>query len=333
MSTTKESESLPLLSDNAQKPKGLVARFRSLEEESVGYLYMLFAACCFSIHAFCIRLSESTYSVPFTVNLLSRGLIHVTGSCIYFIATTRPLSTLFDSPLSRRQLLLLALRGFVGTVALLTFYLSIGLLPIGSAISVFFLNTVFTAMMSRIFLNETVQTTDLLAIALSAVGTSLIAFTQGSDGSSLTLLGVALIAVAALLASFAYTIIRHLGMTINFMSSVLAFSSFCVLASIPLRAPQALYEMLSNPEHRNALLPVGSAGLISFVAQCALNLGLQRARAGPAVLITNIEVPITFLLGYLFLGEKPGWLTALGSLCIVGATLTIGIMKLPQFRN
>lgn len=75
---------------------------------------------------------------------------------------------------------------------------------------------------------------------------------------------------------------------------------------------------------RGGLLTAISTGLTSFIGQCLLNSGLQRCKAGPGILITNVEVPIVFLLGALFLQEKPPMITSCGSALILSAAIVIG---------
>lgn len=311
----------------------------SHNQETLGYLFMLVSAACFSIHDICIRLSETHYDVSYSVNLLIRGIIHLVFSTAYFAYISTSLSNLFSTTLTRRQLTLLNVRGLVGTLSLLAFYYSVSFIQVGAANAIFFLVPIFTLLLSRAFLSEPIGTSDTLAVILSALGAILIAYSQQQDEDeqiysvTMTTIGCILMAFGAFLASISYTIIRHLGMSVSFMSSVFALATGCVVASVILDAVPALVTLVQDHRQTGGLVACVGAGFVSFVAQVGLNLGLQRARAGPAVLMANMEVPITFVLAFLFLQEMPSFLTQVGACSIIAACLIVGYVQIRNRQN
>lgn len=298
----------------------------------LGQFYLLLCAIFFGFHSVLIRVAETTFAVPLGLTLYIRALIHVIGSIVFFVFSYRP-SELFTWTLPRKQAILLLFRGLSGTLSLLMFYIAVKMINVGDAVSVFFLNPIFTFLLAGLFLSETVTMQGVIAIFLSAIGTILIAVGQNHDVEDSVMLttriiGLVIMAVCAFLASVAYTIIRTLGMSICFMSSVLTFACFCFFISFFFNDFEVLPLAKITALPVEGLIAAIAAGITSFVAQCFLNLGLQRCKAGPGMLINNVEVPIVFLLGAVFLHEYPNAISICGSALIVSAAIVIGLEKI-----
>lgn len=217
----------------------------------------------------------------------------------------------------------------------MVFYIGVNMVQVGDAISIFFLNPMFTFILAALFLSENVTLQGVIAIVLSAIGTMLIGLGQNSEaGDTLVLtsrlIGLAMIILGAFMGALAYIIIRGLGMSTSFMSSILSYGFFCFVGAVFLNNFKVFpLAQLSALQHEGLVAAV-AAGLISFIAQCGLSLGLQRCKAGPGVLITNVEVPIVFALGALFLNGYPGVMTICGSALIVNAAIVIGFGKISR---
>lgn len=298
----------------------------------LGYFYLFLCAIFFGSHSVLIRVAETTFAVPLGLTIYIRALIHIIGAVLFFVFSYRP-SELFTWTLPRKQTILLLFRGLSGTLSLLMFYTAVRMIDVGDAISVFFLNPIFTFLLAGLLLSETVTMQGVISIFLSAVGIILIAVGQNHDVEDSVMLttriiGLAIMVVGAFLASVAYTIIRTLGMSISFMSSVLTFACFCLVISVFLNDFKVfpLAEISALPVE--GLIAAIIAGIASFIAQCFLNLGLQRCKAGPGMLITNVEVPVVFLLGAVFLHEYPNITSIGGSALIVSAAIVIGLEKI-----
>lgn len=300
--------------------------------ERLGYLFMFIGAFAFAVHSVLIRVAESYYAVPSRLTLYIRGSIHTVCATLYFMFAYSP-SELLTWTLPRKQAILLFFRGLSGTVGLMLFYTGVNMVQVGDAISVFFLNPIFVFLLAGLFLSETVTMQGVIAILLSTVGTTLIGVGQHHEAESnlvLTtrIIGLVMIVGGAFMGAVAYTIIRGLGMSVSFMSSVLTFGMFCFVAAFFLNDFKLFPLDELSALRRGGVAAAAGAGFISFIAQCGLNLGLQRCKAGPGVLITNVEVPIVFTLGAIFLHEYPSMLSICGSTLIVSAAVVIGFGKI-----
>lgn len=76
-----------------------------------------------------------------------------------------------------------------------------------------------------------------------------------------------------------------------------------------------------------AATAVSPGCICGLFAQCMLNKGLQYCHAGPGVLVRNLEVPMAYVLGMLFLNETPTLLRAFGSFLVVCAAVIIGMRQ------
>lgn len=330
----KQHATHPHASPTPDQPAGPPTRSSS----RLGTFYLFLCALFYSTHSILIRLAETTFAVPIGLTIYIRALIHILGALLYFAFSYTP-SDLFTWTLTRKQSIFLLFRGLAGTISLLMLYIGVPMIRIGDAISVFFISPIFTFILAGIFLSESITIRGLIAVLLSAVGTLLIAVGQNQDvdGESIVLttriLGLSMMVLGAFFASLAYTVIRTLGMSVSFMSSVLSFACCCFVISLfyndmngfPWREIAAL--------RIEGLVATISLGLASFIAQCFLNLGLQRCKAGPGILITNVEVPVVFLLGAVFLHEYPNAMSICGSALILSAAIVIGLEKMNRQRE
>lgn len=302
--------------------------------EGLGYLFMFIGAFAFAVHTVLIRIAESSYKVPLLSIIYIRGLIHTLCSIFYFILSFAP-AELVTWTLTQKQTVLLLLRGLSSAVGIMVFYTGINMVQVGDAISIYFLNPMFTFTLAALFLSEKVTLQGVISIVLSAIGTMLVALGQNSGakdtlGLTTRLIGLIMIILGAFMGAVAYTIIRGLGMSTNFMLSILSYGSFCFVGAVFLNEFKVFPLDQLSALQRGGLVAAVAAGLISFIAQCGLSLGLQRCKAGPGVLITNVEVPIVFTLGALFLHEYPDVMTICGSSFIVSAAIVIGFGKISR---
>lgn len=71
----------------------------------------------------------------------------------------------------------------------------------------------------------------------------------------------------------------------------------------------------------------GIGGVAGFVSQCLLNFALGIAPSGPAVVVRSANVPLTFVLGFLFLDERPAVVSVLGVGVVLVSVAMIGLQK------
>lgn len=302
-----------------------------------GSFNLFLSAIFYSSYSVLIRVTETTFAVPIGLTIYIRAVVHIIGAVLYFLFSYSPFEVLTWT-LSRKETIFLLFRGLTGTMSMVLGYIGVRLIRIGDAVSVFFLSRIFTFILAGIFLSESITIRGLTTVFFSAAGTLLIAVGQNQDVDASTvsdtrILGLSLMVLGAFSASVSYTVIRTLGMSVSFMSLVLTFACCCLVISLFLNDFKAfpLAEILAL--RFDGLIATICLGLTTFIGQCFLSLGLQRCMAGPGILITNVEVPVVFLLGAVFLHEYPNFMSICGSALILSAAIVIGLEKINRQRE
>lgn len=322
--TKSVNASTPLLSRSHQRSTGILEP----SSELYGIFLMALSSIGFSGMAFFTHIAEEKYNFSPASTLFVRGSIHSIATSLY-IAWFLGLRGTFHR-LSSRQRLLLIVRGGSGAFGLICMFNALQKLPVGDAVAIFFCSPVIIMLLSGAILGEPITGLHCFAAVASFGGILLIARPGFNDETGIISKRDRIIGSLAAFASawfngFEYVIVRGLGTSIHFMTSVLALSIASVIASIPLGGPIGLESLLGNREGTaNIMLSV----LFAFLAQVCANKGLQYCRAGPGGLTRNLDVPISYLLGLLFLGEKPSWLSSVGSCIVLSATFMIALQSI-----
>jgi drug/metabolite transporter (DMT)-like permease len=190
----------------------------------------------------------------------------------------------------------------------IAFILALGLAPVANVLIVFGATPFITALLARLFLAEPLHTHTVLAMALAAAG--LAASVAGSlKGGALAGMAVAFIVVLCM--SLNYVIVRHrrdVGMT-----PALALAGLmAALVALPFADPGRL-----SPAQVPWLLALGpgqlAGGLLLYMAS------LKRIPAGRAALLGLLELVLGPVWVWIVDGERPGDLTLIGGVIVIGA--------------
>lgn len=290
-----------------------------------GYILFLFASVINSCALLLQHIAEKNYDLSSSTALLLRGSIQ-------FILATFALPFMADIQqvmrLSSSKMAWLVIRGCLGAVALLAYAISLSLIPVGDAAAIFFTCPVFTLMFARVFIGEHVSGWDAIASILSLLGGMLISSPSTTDVSIPThdrILGSALVLLAAVISGLSFTIIRKLGTSIHFLLSVIALGSTTAPLGIVFGG---LFNPLAIAQNVKAgVFIMAMSGVCSFISQCALSKGLQLSKAGPAVMVMNLEVPMTYILAAVTIGEIPPTTRMLGAGLVVLSAVMIAMQK------
>lgn len=149
-------------------------------------------------------------------------------------------------------------------------------------------------------------------------------FTQGH--SSNYALGCFADLLAAVLVAFAYIIVKSFGTRVNFMVSVLSLGFFVGIYGFLMGGSS----MLTMRKHPYAVRLVLIGSVFGFAGTCLLNKGFQYCRAGTGTLMRNIDVPVAWFFGVVFLNEVPHAMSLVGSTLVVTGTVLVGTKILFQ---
>ena len=314
------SESTPLLTGFAQQRKD------DGRTEAYGYALMLLSAGFFEVMGLIARAATVYHGVSVPNIVFLRGLVQFILGVASSFTFAEP-KDVYGVP--RNLLPLLTLRGLFGAVSLSLTYTALSLVPLGVCTSLFFLNPIFTIILSSITIGERVSRKEMLAVASTIVGVMLIANpTMEMPGqlSASYVLGVCIVLTSSVVVSVAFVTVRAMGKRVHFLANVLTFGISTAMIGLVLGGAA-----LPGFTKGIALALVGC--VFGFFGQCCLNLGFQCCRASTGSLLRTIDVPLAYLLGLVFLGEVPHFVSLVGSAIVIGGNVVVGLASIQSVKK
>ena len=292
------------------------------------YGYILMAMSCLGTSgmSLLVHLAEEQFRFPPLSAVFICAVVQTVLSVTYiltFLDVRRMLSNI-----TTRQVYLLAFRGILGACGYVCFFNALQLMPVGDAIAIFYCAPAITMLLSSLVLAEPITFLDVVAVIISFIGVLLISrpgFDVVNISKSDRIIGSLLVFASAFSCSAAFVVVRALGTGIHFMASVFSLGFASMALSTALGGAINPTDFISM---KVAAVLVFFASLFAFFGHCCNNKGLQQCRAGPGVLIRNLDVPLSYLLGLLFLGETPSWFSFVGSCLVLFSSLLIGMHQI-----
>jgi drug/metabolite transporter (DMT)-like permease len=219
---------------------------------------------------------------------------------------------------ARRDWPQLALLGVIG---LTTYHLCLNYaetrIASGTAAILISLVPAATAAVSAIWVGERLSARTLAGLGVALVGVVMVVLASGKQVKFEPMAALVLVSV---LASAIYFVGQKPLFARSSMVGVTAFTFFAgTLGSLPFgwRLPQVL--ATAPWSHIAALLWLGIAP--TFIGYLAWNAALRRASASQVSTFIYFSPPIAVLIGWLWLGERPGVLTLVGGVVTVGGVV------------
>ncbi|KRF02048.1 hypothetical protein ASG87_11220 [Frateuria sp. Soil773] len=225
---------------------------------------------------------------------------------------------------ARRDWPQLALLGVIGlTVYHLCLNIAETRIASGTASILISLVPAATAAVSAVWLRERLPARTLVGLGVALVGVVLVVLASGKQVKFEPMAALVLFSV---LASALYFVGQKPLFARSSMLGVTAFTFFAgTLGSLPFgwELPRAL--AAAPWSHIAALLWLGIAP--TFAGYLAWNAALRRASASQVSSFIYFSPPIAVLIGWVWLDERPGWLT------LVGGAITVGGVVLANARR
>ncbi|KAF8736449.1 hypothetical protein AX14_000319 [Amanita brunnescens Koide BX004] len=322
------------------RARPIIDATRQFVADNGGLLLVLSSQLFFSImNVFVKELHDINDPIStFEVMIVRMGITYIC-SLAYLIA-----ARIDDPILGPKELRpLLILRGVSGFFGLFGIYYSLQYLSLSDATVLTFLSPLCTAIAGAVFLKEQFRRTQVLAGIVSLVGVVLIARPPFLFGDLETVIstgitaariastpeermfavGVALFGVLG--ATGAYVSIRAIGKRAHAMHTMSYFSLLTVIvASIAMVVTRTPFII---PSRLNWFALLIMIGILGFIAQILLTMGLQRESAGRATMGVYTQIVFATIFQRIFFHTTPPLLSIIGTILILSSALYVALTK------
>ena len=216
------------------------------------------------------------------------------------------------NPFKAHNLKLMIIRGISGTTAFLLLVVAIRMIPISTAMVLFFTFPAFAALFSFLLFGEHISVSQIGCVLGALLGAAILFDYQLSE----SLWGQAAGLTSGIFAGMTVCFIKKLKET---NGAAVIYLYFCLLGAL-ITFPA----FISDPKLPGSgieWLMITGIVFAALAAQLLMNQGFQYCKSWEGGLILTSEVVFTALLGILFLGEIFNWRFGYGSLLIVGSAI------------
>jgi len=294
----------------------------------LGIILAIISALIFSMSALMVKLAESVPSIEVAFTRLTLQIVFSLPAMIFF-------KDKFIYPWKQSRFLLL--RAISGTTALNLMIYAVKHMPLADARVIFYTSPVFTAILGRIFLKESVSKFDVLAMILSIGGVVLIGrptFLFGSLGKSSESKQVwvpTLLAVGAAIGSSASAVLTR-KMSQEVGPRVVVFY-FAVVGSI-ISFVGSLISGFKYPDcgTYDSIYMVG-IGCLGYFGSVVRSKALAMEKASVIALVSTIGIGFSFILQVAVLDVATNSLSIGGAILVLLCNVIIFIKKLRDMKK
>ena len=279
-----------------------------LDATVIGPLFMLSAALSFTLLNLLLKLLGPQYTV------WSIGFYRFLGGAALLIA----LFGWHHNPYKGYNIRLLIIRGCTGCTAFLCIVTAIRLLPVSTALVIFYSYPAFAAVFSFIIYKERIAMLEIVCIAAVLAGVGILFDFQLAGG----VFGQVIALVGAAFAGLTVTLIRSLREKNGPVIIYLYFCTMGVLVTAPMFAKHPV--LPSTPMEWAMILGII---LVSVTAQLLMNQGFFYCRAWEGGVFMSSEVIFTAAAGILLLEDPAPWRFWVGGLVILISVIALNRLK------
>ncbi|MFO7715424.1 DMT family transporter [Desulfosarcina sp.] len=219
---------------------------------------------------------------------------------------------------------LLIIRGLTGSAAFLSIITAIRLLPVSTALVIFYAYPAFSAVFSYLIYGDRISGSEIACIAVVVIGIAvLFEFRLGGN-----LFGQIMALSGAAFAGLTVTLIKTLR---EKNGPVIIYLYFCTMGSLVALPQFALAPLLPSTGMDWAMI----LGIIfvSVTAQLLMNQGFFYCRGWEGGVFMSSEVIFTAIVGITFLGDPASWRFWIGGCLIVGSAVALNRFKANHTRR
>jgi drug/metabolite transporter (DMT)-like permease len=279
-----------------------------LDAALAGPLFMLAAALLFTALNLLIKLMGPEYTIWHI------GFYRFAGGVLLLLLVFGR----HGNPYRSRNIRLLIIRGCTGSAAFLSIITAIRLLPVSTALVIFYAFPAFSAVFSFLIYGERISRPEIACIAVVIVGIAVL-FDFRLEGA---LFGQLMALSGAAFAGLTVTLIKTLRENNGPVIIYLYFCTMGMLVTLPKFAAAPLL-----PTTALDWAMVAGIVLVSVSAQLLMNQGFFYCRGWEGGVFMSSEVIFTAVVGIIFLGDPASWRFWTGGLLIFGSSLALNRLK------
>jgi drug/metabolite transporter (DMT)-like permease len=290
--------------DTPKKKGGLV----QMDAALAGPLFMLSAALLFTL----LNLIVKTLNPVFTVWHI--GFFRFFGGLVMIIL----IFGRHHNPFLGNNTRLLIIRGCVGSVAFISLITALKLLPLSTALVIFYSFPAFSAIFSYLIYGEKIGKLEIACIVLVVVGVgALFDFRLGG-----TFFGQAMALFGAVFAGLTVTLIRSLR---EKNGPVIIYLYFCMMGTL-VTAPKFIMTPIFPATPMEWVMVLGII-FTSLTAQLLMNQGFFYCKGWEGGVFMSSEVIFTGIVGIVFLGDPVTLRFWVGGILIFGSVVALNRLK------
>ena len=274
-----------------------------------GPLLMFSSALSFTAHSIVIKLMGPQFSI------WDMAFYRFFGGMVLLIA----IFGRHKNPFKGHNKRLLVIRGCTGSITFLCLIAAIRLMPVSTAIVIFYSFPAFAAIFSVLFYKESISKAEITCIATVLVGV-MILFNFKLEGG---LLGQFLGLLAGAFAGITVIFIKGLRAKNESATIYLYFCAVGFLVTFPVFIAKPLI-----PATRVEWLMCAGIIFFSLAGQLLMNQGFLYCKSWEGGLFLTSEVIFTALVGIVFLYDPVTWRFWVGSLLIIGSVMLLNVVNM-----
>ncbi len=213
---------------------------------------------------------------------------------------------------------LLIIRGLTGSAAFLSIVTAIRLLPVSTALVIFYAYPAFSAVFSYLIYGERISRAEIACIAVVVIGIAVL-FDFSLDGN---LIGQCMALSGAAFAGLTVTLIKTLR---EKNGPVIIYLYFCTMGMLVTLPQFAMAPLLPSTGTEWAM--VLGIVFVSVTAQLLMNQGFFYCRGWEGGVFMSSEVIFTAIVGIAFLGDPASWRFWVGGFLILGSAVALNRFK------
>lgn len=274
-----------------------------MKEKQQGILFIILAGFFFASMSFFVRLSGN---LPTMEKAFFRNAVAVLVSALMLVRTKEGF---YVQKGSWPDLLM---RSFFGTVGLICNFYAVDHMNIADANILNKLSPFFAILMSYFILKEKANKVEWACVVVAFIGAVFVVKPAFNMQFVNALIGVA----GGLGAGIAYTFVRKLGKKgERGPIIVMVFSTFSSLCTLPFLIAEF------QPMKTVQLLCLLMAGVSAAGGQIFITKAYTKAPAKEISVFDYTQVLFAALLGFVFFGQIPDWMSLVGYLIIIGSAI------------